>query len=413
MKRVIAGALSLGALVMAALPAVAQDNKTLTVWFSKGFYRSEDESLWATIKKFEQKTGIKVELSQYAIQDMIPKTVAALDSGSPPDVGYSDTYNNQAAGKWAFEGKLEDLTDVLQPMMMPRFAPQTVEHVLLMNGQTGKKAYYGFPLKRQTLHTEIWGDMLEKAGFKQADIPQKWSDYWAFWCDKVQPGYRKASGTRTYGIGAPMGVESTDSFQSFYAFMDAYDAKLVDADGKLTVDDPKTREGVVKALKDYTDPYVKGCVPRRPRPGRTPTTTSLPQPHHGDDAQLHHLDRREVVRGQRQPEQHARAARGLEEGLRGDDHHRAVPERPDGKPMTYRADVKQGVVFSGAKNKAAAKEFVKFIMEEDNLRPYVEGAIGRWFRSPPPRSRARSGRPTSTARRSTTSSSRAPSRSTT
>ena len=47
--------------------------------------------------------------------------------------------------------------------------------------------------------------------------------------------------------------------------------------------------------------------------------------------------------------------------------------------MTYRADVKHGVVFSGAKNKAAAKEFVKFIMEEDNLRPYVEGALGRWF----------------------------------
>jgi multiple sugar transport system substrate-binding protein len=259
MRRGIAGVLSLGAWVLAAMPAMAQD-KTLTVWFSKGFYRSEDESLWATIKKFEQKTGIKVELSQYAIQDMIPKTVAALDSGSPPDVGYSDTYNNQAAGKWAFEGKLEDLTDILQPMMS-RFAPQTVEHVLLMNGQTQKKAYYGFPLKRQTLHTETWGDMLEKAGFKPSDVPTKWADYWAFWCDKVQPAYRKASGTRTYGIGAPMGVESTDSFQSFYAFMDAYDAKLVDSDGKLTVDDPKTREGVVKALKDYTDPYVKGCVP--------------------------------------------------------------------------------------------------------------------------------------------------------
>ncbi len=379
MKRVIAGALSLGALVMAALPAVAQDNKTLTVWFSKGFYRSEDESLWATIKKFEQKTGIKVELSQYAIQDMIPKTVAALDSGSPPDVGYSDTYNNQAAGKWAFEGKLEDLTDVLQPMM-PRFAPQTVEHVLLMNGQTGKKAYYGFPLKRQTLHTEIWGDMLEKAGFKQADIPQKWSDYWAFWCDKVQPGYRKASGTRTYGIGAPMGVESTDSFQSFYAFMDAYDAKLVDADGKLTVDDPKTREGVVKALKDYTDPYVKGCVP--------PSATTWKDPdnnvafHNRTTVMTHNFTisiaakwYEDSVNPNNTPEQREASKKAYEETI----ITAPFPNRPDGKPMTYRADVKQGVVFSGAKNKAAAKEFVKFIMEEDNLRPYVEGAIGRWF----------------------------------
>ena len=48
------------------------------------------------IKKFEAKTGIKVELSQYAIQDMIPKTVAALDSGTVPDVAYSDNYDVQA-----------------------------------------------------------------------------------------------------------------------------------------------------------------------------------------------------------------------------------------------------------------------------------------------------------------------------
>jgi len=39
---------------------------------------------------------------------MIPTPVAALDSGTPPDVAYSDSYDVQAAGKWAFEGKLVD-----------------------------------------------------------------------------------------------------------------------------------------------------------------------------------------------------------------------------------------------------------------------------------------------------------------
>ena len=90
--------------------------KTITVWFGKGFYKSEDDALLETIKKFEAKTGIKVELSQYAIQDMIPKTVAALDSGTVPDVAYSDSYDVQAQGKWAYEGKLEDLSDILEPM---------------------------------------------------------------------------------------------------------------------------------------------------------------------------------------------------------------------------------------------------------------------------------------------------------
>src|SRR5207247_2415149 len=190
----------------------------------------------------------------------IPKTVAALDSGTVPDVAYSDSYDVQAQGKWAFEGKLEDLGDILTPMKSA-FAPNTLETALLYNDVTKKKAYYGFPLKQQSMHVQIWKDMLEQAGFKQSDIPTKWEDYWTFWCDKVQPAYRKATGSRAYGVGQPMGVESTDSFQSFSTFMDAYNVKLVDDDGKLLVDDPKVREGLIKALKDYTDVYTKGCTP--------------------------------------------------------------------------------------------------------------------------------------------------------
>ena len=121
-------------LSFAAAPAVAQDKK-ITVWWVKGFYKSEDDALNEAIKKFEAKTGIKVELSQYAIQDMIPKTVAALDSGTPPDVAYADSYDVQAAGKWAFEGKLEDLTDILTPMKSA-FAPNTLETASLYNDQT-------------------------------------------------------------------------------------------------------------------------------------------------------------------------------------------------------------------------------------------------------------------------------------
>ena len=47
--------------------------------------------------------------------------------------------------------------------------------------------------------------------------------------------------------------------------------------------------------------------------------------------------------------------------------------------MVYRTAVKVGVIFEASKNKAKAKEFLKFMLEEDNLRPYVEGALGRWF----------------------------------
>ena len=64
-------------IIAAAAPAVAQE--TLNVFWVKGFYKSEDDALFEAVRKFEQKTGTKVALSQYAVQDMIPKTVAALD----------------------------------------------------------------------------------------------------------------------------------------------------------------------------------------------------------------------------------------------------------------------------------------------------------------------------------------------
>ena len=88
------------------------------------------------------------------------------------------------------------------------------------------------------MHIQYWKDMLTEAGFKESDIPTGWKEYWSFWCDKVQAGYRQKTGNRAFGIGMPMGVDSSDSFFSFLTFMDAYNVKLVSDCGKLLVDDP-------------------------------------------------------------------------------------------------------------------------------------------------------------------------------
>ena len=209
LKTILAAAMVAAGLITAG-QAAAQEK--LTVWWVKGFYKAEDDALFAAIKKYEEKhKGVKVELSQYPVQDMIPKTVAALDSGSPPDVAYADVYDFQVAGKWAFDGKLEDISSVINPMRA-RFAPNTVETAFLYNDVTKTRAYDAFPMKQQTMHIEYWVDMLNEAGFKESDIPTAWKDYWSFWCDKVQPAHRQKTGNRTFGIGQPLGVDSSDSF---------------------------------------------------------------------------------------------------------------------------------------------------------------------------------------------------------
>ena len=364
--------------LIASGQAAAQEK--LTVWWVKGFYKAEDDALFEAIKKYEAKNpGVKIDLSQYPVQDMIPKTVAALDSGSPPDVAYADVYDFQVAGKWAFDGKLEDISSVITPMRA-RFAPNTVETTYLYNDVSKKRAYYAFPLKQQTMHVQYWADMLTEAGFKESDIPTNWKDYWSFWCDKVQPASRAKSGNRTFGIGQPLGVDSSDSFYSFLTFMDAYNVKLVDDNGKLLVDSPTVRTGLIGALTDYTQPYAKGCTP--------PSSTSWKDPdnnvafHNKTTVMTHNatisiaakwLD--DSNNAALKPEERETAKKNYTERIRT----AGFPNKPDGSKMVYRAAVKVGVVFNQAKNKTRAKEFVAFLLQDENLTPYVEGSLGRWF----------------------------------
>jgi multiple sugar transport system substrate-binding protein len=360
-----------------AAPAFAQEK--LTVWFTKGFYPAEDAALDAMIKKFETKTGVKVELSKYATQEIIPKTVAALDSNAPPDIAFGTVFDFQVTAKWANDGKLADISDVLTPMK-DKFLKNTIETTYLNNAKTNKKAYYAFPVMQQTMHIQYWRDMVVDAGFKESDIPQTWQAYWKFWCIDWQSAYRQKTGKRAFGIGNPMGVDSSDTFYSYLTFMDAYNVKLVDDNGKLRVDVPQVREGLIDSMKDYTQIYVRGCTP--------PSSTAWKDPdnnvafHNKTTAMTHNatisiaakwLD--DMNNQTLKAEERAQAKKNYEELIATS----AFPRKPDNTTFVYRAAVKTGVVFEQAKNVKRAKEFVAFLLQDENLRPYVEGSLGRWF----------------------------------
>jgi multiple sugar transport system substrate-binding protein len=376
-KTWIACALAAAGMV-AGSPAFAQEK--LTVWWVKGFYKAEDEALFAAIKKFEEKNkGIKIELSQYPIQDMIPKTVAALDSGSPPDVAYADVYDFQVTAKWAFDGKLEDVSSVIDPIRS-KFEPAALATTFLLNNTDGKRAYYAYPIKQQTMHIQYWKDMLADAGFKPGDIPTDWKGYWDFWCTKVQPAYRQKTGNRGFGSGFPMGVDSSDSFYSFLTFMDAYNIKLVNDSGKLLVDDPAVRQGLINALTDYTAVYGKSCTP--------PSSTSWKDPDnnvafHNKTIVMTHNATISIAAKWLDDMNNATLTQAQRDLAKVNYTEKIAtagfPNKPDGTKMTYRAAVKTGVIFKDAKNKAAAKKFVAFMLDESNLTPYVEGSLGRWF----------------------------------
>ena len=265
--KLVATAAVMATALLASGHARAQEK--LTIWWEKGFYKAEDDALFAVIKRFEDKFKVKVDLSLYATQEVIPKMVAALDSGNPPDVGFGNVLDFQVTAKWAYDDKLEDISSVIDPMRA-QFEPAALSTTFLYDNVKQSRAYYAFPVKQQTMHIQYWKDMLADAGYKESDIPKEWDAYWDFWCTKVQDGYRKKTGQRAFGIGVPMGVDSSDSFYSFLTFMDAYNVKLVNDSGKLLVDDPTVRQGLINAMTDYTSVYTKGCTP--------PSSTSWKDP---------------------------------------------------------------------------------------------------------------------------------------
>jgi multiple sugar transport system substrate-binding protein len=374
----LSGAMVAAGLVSAFGPAFAQEK--LTVWWVKGFYKAEDDALFAAIRKFEEKNkNIKIDLSLYPIQDMIPKTVAALDSGNPPDLAYADTYDFQVTAKWAYDGKLEDVTSVIDKVRN-NFEPAALSTTFLYNNQAKNRAYYAYPIKQQTMHIQYWKDMLAESGYKESDIPKDWNSYWDFWCSKVQAGYRQKTGKRGFGTGFPMGVDSTDSFFSFLTFMDAYNVKLVNDSGKLLVDDPSVRAGLISAMNDYTSVYAKGCTP--------PSSTSWKDPdnnvafHNKTIVMTHNATI--SIAAKWLDDMNNQALTQEQRDLGKKNYYDLIatagfPLKPDGTKMIYRSAVKTGVIFKDAKRKDLAKQFLAFMLDEQNLTPYVEGSLGRWF----------------------------------
>ncbi len=374
----ITGAIAGAALLLVGMPAAAQEK--ITVWWGKGFYKAEDDALFAAIKKFETKfPKYKIDLSLYAPQEAIPKTVASLDAGNPPDVAYGDVYDFQVTAKWAYEGKLEDISSIIDPIR-GKFEASALSTTFLYNNAKQTRAYYAFPVKQQTMHIQYWKDMLAEAGFKDSDIPKDWKGYWDFWCDKVHTGYRQKSGTRAFGTGFPMGVDSSDSFFSFLTFMDAYNIKLVNDSGKVLVDDPTVRQGLINAVTDYTAVYSKGCTP--------PSATSWKDPDnnvafHNKTIAMTHNATISIAAKWLDDSNNATLTQAQRDTARVNYTEKIAtsgfPNKPDGSKMTYRAAVKTGVIFDQSKNKAGAKQFVAFMLDEANLTPYVEGSLGRWF----------------------------------
>jgi multiple sugar transport system substrate-binding protein len=123
------------ALILAPFGARAAD---LVIWWEKGFYAQEDEALKEIIAAFEQKTGKQIELVLYPDEELPQKLRVALEGGQPPDFAFSIDMSDYIS-KWAFDGRLVDITDSVGSFSN-LFDPDALAWFLLLNEKAEKRA---------------------------------------------------------------------------------------------------------------------------------------------------------------------------------------------------------------------------------------------------------------------------------
>jgi multiple sugar transport system substrate-binding protein len=203
----LSSALFASALLVAPLSAQGAD---LTIWWTKGFYPAEEEGIRRVVEDFQKETGTSVDLSLYTQTDLPVKLLAALMADQPPDLAYSVGFGPHLQC-WAYEGRLVDLDGIVEPIA-GSIDPALLDAAYLPNGQTGRRTYYSLPIVWASIHIHVWRSLLEQAGIGTNEIPHDWSAFWDFFCDRVQPAVREATGRREiYGMGLPVSTAGTDT----------------------------------------------------------------------------------------------------------------------------------------------------------------------------------------------------------
>jgi multiple sugar transport system substrate-binding protein len=359
--RTLPCALAISTLLASSLPVVAAD---LRIFWDQGFYPEEDAAIQAVVAAYQRESGKDVELTFYSQDEVSDKTLAALNAGGPPDLALAFGVSSYVP-KWALDGMLADLSDVVTPIRQ-QFYPGVLDSARLRNGQTGETAYYAIPIGQFGHYIHVWKSLLDQAGIGVDQIPHEWDAFWAFWCDTVQPAVREATGRDDiYGIGLPMSADASDTVTGLSQFRDAYGIAYLSPDGTLTLDAPAVHAKTVQILADYTVVWRKGCTP----PDSTAWTNI-------DNNKAFH-DQRVVM-----TINSTLSITNALQAKRPDDYYRntvtiAWPNGPDGKPFAIETGFISVVVFKDAKNVEGAKDFLRYLLSDARLGAYLEASLGR------------------------------------
>jgi len=306
----------------------------------KRFVQGDEDQYLANVKKFSEKYGVEVRVDAEGWEDVRPKAAVAANTGAGPDIILS---TNDDAN--LYPEKLLDVTDVCTYLgkKYGGFYP-VCDPYLRPNG----KNWIGVPLGVAGVCMVYRESHMKAAGF--STFPRD-TDGFLKLCKAL-----KEKGTPP---GFALGNATGDGNTFCQWLVWAFGGKLVDANNKVVIDSPET----IRALE-----YAKELYPTF-----VPGTLAWLDPNNNKaflDEQIsltnNGISIYYAAKTSKDPKVGALAA---------DINHSNMPIGPAGKPTEFQLFFNQ-MIFKHSKYPKAAKEFIRFMMEEEQFGPWMQASIG-------------------------------------
>jgi len=337
--------------------------KTASVWVNQGFVPQEDAAFKKLAADYMKESGNTLDYSIMPFQAQNQKTIAALASGDVPDLVFMDAPGTILPQN-AWNNKIVDVSDVVQPY----------EHLLTDTAKLAstfydktlrKRSYFLCPIKQGATPFHVWGDLVEKAGFKISDVPNTWNARWDFF--KPMQKILRAKGMRKiYALGLEVETVGPNDGNNLYihTMIANGGVGIVTSDGKLHTDDPKVREAAIKTVEYLSTAFKEGFVP--------PEALSW---NDADDNNGFH-ERLFLV------DFDGTISTELAMYSNKDAYNKMVtlgmPHGNDGKPVPCQVNAGGGFIPKGAKNVTVAKDLMKYWMQPKVMGENLKAGLGRW-----------------------------------
>jgi multiple sugar transport system substrate-binding protein len=303
------------------------------------FVQGDIDAYMVNVKKFIDKTGIEVRVDNEGWEDVRPKAAVAANTGAGPDIILS---TNDDAN--LYPEKLLDVTDLAEylgkkyggwyPAVQSFLRPDGKKWIGLGLGSAGSMMVY-----RES--------MVKAAGFDS--FPKNTDDFLKM--------YKALAAKGTPG-GMALGNATGDGLWCNWLVW-AFGGKLVDTSNKVVIDSPET----MKAL-DYGKELYAAFIPG---------TLSWLDPNNNKaflDGQIsvtnNGISIYVAAKNSTDPKVKDMAA---------DIQHASFPVGPVGTPTESHLFFNQ-MVMKYTKYPLAAKEFLRFMMEQEQFDPWLTGAAG-------------------------------------